>query len=287
MMRAATLPRLLPFLAAALASLALCAGAAADVTVGQVAPPSPEPYCNLGPTDTIQIAVAEGNSYVVPQAGTLTSWSTSAGPGTGQSLSLKVYRPVSGTSYSVIGEDGPRALTPSVLNTFPIDIAVQAGDVIGMNDGEAPLHHDACSFFTDEAGDLAAGLPGDAADGALLSFEPVDTEPNVRVNISANLQPAAPVIPPVSSTAPPPASGPPTSGPPSAPAPECVVPRLGAKKLAAAKKALKAADCRLGRVMKLKGATVKSGLVVSQNPQSGKKLGAGAKVAVKLAPPSD
>lgn len=262
-----------------LASLSFCAGAEADVTVGQVAPPNPEAYCNLGPTDTIQVAVAEGNSYVVPQAGVLTSWSTSAGPGAGQSLSLKVYRPVSGTSYSVIGQDGPHALTPSVLNTFPIDIAVQAGDVIGMNDGEAPLHHDACSFFTNEAGDLSSGLPGDAADGALLSFEPVDTEPNVRVNISANLQPAAVIIPPTSAA--------PTSGPPSAPAPQCVVPRLGAKKLAAAKKALKVADCRLGRVTRLNGATARSGLVVSQNPQTGKKLVGGAKVAVKLAPPND
>ena len=287
MRRATASTRLLPFLIAVLASLSLCAGAGADVTVGQVAPPNPESYCNLGPTDTIQLAVAEGNSYVVPQAGILTSWSTSAGPGVEQSLALKVYRPVSGTTYSVIGQDGPRALVPSVLNTFPIDIPVQAGDVIGMNDGEAILHHDACSFFTDEAGDVSGGLPGDAADGALLSFEPKNTEPNVRVNISANLQPAVVVIPPVSSTPPPPASGPPTSGPPSAPAPQCVVPRLGAKKLAAAKKLLKAADCRLGRVTKLKGATAGSGLVVSQKPQTGEKLVAGAKVAVKLVPPSD
>jgi beta-lactam-binding protein with PASTA domain len=60
---------------------------------------------------------------------------------------------------------------------------------------------------------------------------------------------------------------------------------LGAKKLSAAGKALKKADCRLGRVAKLNGATAKSGLVVSQSPGSGKKLAAGAKIAVKLIPP--
>jgi hypothetical protein len=65
----------------------------------------------------------------------------------------------------------------------------------------------------------------------------------------------------------------------------CVVPKLEGKKLKAARKALKSADCKLGRVTKLKAATTKSGLVVSQNPQSGKKLAAGAKIAVKLAPP--
>jgi hypothetical protein len=264
-----------------LASLSICAGAEADVTVGQVAPPNPESWCNLGQTDTLQVAVAGGASYVVPQAGVLTSWSTSAGPGAGQSISLKVYRPVAGTVYTVIGQDGPRPLAPSVLNTFPIaiPIPVQAGDVIGMNDGEAPLHHDACAFLTNDPGDLESGLLGDAADGAQLNFEPIDTQPDIRVNLSANLQPAATIIPLV------PTSTGPTSGPPSIPARQCVVPRLGAKKLSAAKAALKKADCRLGRVVKLKGATSKTGLVVSQNPQSGKKLAAAAKVAVKLVPP--
>jgi hypothetical protein len=72
--------------------------------------------------------------------------------------------------------------------------------------------------------------------------------------------------------------------PPATPA-HCVVPKLKGKKLKAGRKAIAKADCKLGRVTKLKGATAKSGLVVSQNPQSGKKLAAGAKVAVKLAPP--
>jgi hypothetical protein len=101
-----------------LATLSLCAGAEADVTVGQVAPPNPEPFCNEGPTDTIEAATTGGNAYAMPTAGVLTSWSTSAGPGAGQSLSLKVYRPVSGTTYSVVAHDGPRALIPSVVNTF-------------------------------------------------------------------------------------------------------------------------------------------------------------------------
>jgi hypothetical protein len=267
--------RLLLFFVPVVVSLSLCAGAEADVTVGQVAPPNPESFCNLGPTDTIQVATPGANAYAMPSAGVLTSWSTSAGPGAGQSLSLKVYRPVSGTTYSVVGEDGPRALTASVLNTFAIDIPVQAGDVLGLNDGNAPLAHDACAFVTNAIGDVEGGLPGDAADGALLDFEPVHTMPDVRVNVSANLQPAALVIPTV-----------PIPGPPTATR-QCLVPRLGAKKLAAARKLLKSAGCRLGRVTRLNGATAKSGLVVSQNPQSGKKLVAGTRVAVKLVPPQD
>ena len=271
------------FLAVMLASFCLCASADADVTVGEVAPQTPEFLCNLGPTDAIQVATAGGASYVVPQAGTLTSWSTAAGPGAGQAVSLKVYRPVSGTIYSVVGQDGPRALTPSVLDTFPIDIPVQAGDVIGLNDGEAAIVHDACQFYTASLGDVVAGLPGDTADGSQLNFEASVTRGGARINVSANLQPTPPIVVtpvvPISSS---PITGATT---PSAPVPQCLVPRLGAKKLAAARKALKSADCKLGRVTKLKGATAKSGLVVSQNPQSGKKLTAGSKVAIKLAPP--
>jgi hypothetical protein len=264
------------FLAVIVTSLCLCASAQADVTVGEVAPQTPEFLCNLGPTDVIQLATSGGNSYVVPAAGTLTSWSTAAAPGAGQAVSLKVYRPLGGTVYSVVAQDGPRALTPSVLDTFPIDIPVEAGDILGLNDGEAPLFNNACSFYTTASGDVEGGLLGDAAAGSSLNFEGIHTQPEVKVNVEANLVPAAIIVPPIT---------PPTAGPPTAPAPQCVVPRLGAKKLAAAKKALKKADCKLGRVTKLKGATAKTGLVVSQNPQTGKKLAAGAKVAVKLAPP--
>jgi hypothetical protein len=269
------------FLAVMLTSLCVCASAEADVTVGEVAPQTPEFLCNLGPTDTIQVATGGGASYVVPQAGTLTSWSTAAGPGASQAVSLKVYRPLGGTVYSVLAQDGPRALAPSVLNTFPIDIPVQAGDVIGLNDGEAVVVHDACEFETASLGDVVGGLLGDASAGSQLSFEASGDEGKARVNVSADLEPAAPIVAAPTT----PVTGPPVAMPPSVPAPQCVVPRLGARKLIGTRKALKKADCRLGRVTKLKGATAKTGLVVSQNPQSGKKLAAGSKVGVKLAPP--
>jgi hypothetical protein len=67
----------------------------------------------------------------------LTSWSTNASSGAGQYLEFKVYRPVSTYTYTVVGHDGPQPLTPGVLNTFPIDIPVQAGDVLGLNDHDA------------------------------------------------------------------------------------------------------------------------------------------------------
>jgi beta-lactam-binding protein with PASTA domain len=65
-------------------------------------------------------------------------------------------------------------------------------------------------------------------------------------------------------------------------APHCTVPKLKGKKLKATKKTLAKADCKLGKVKKLKGATSKTGKVKSQNPKPGKILPPGAKVNVKL-----
>jgi hypothetical protein len=62
----------------------------------------------------------------------------------------------------------------------------------------------------------------------------------------------------------------------------CTVPKLKGKKLKAAKRKLKRAHCRIGRV-KRKGATAKAGRVVKQRPKAGKALPAGAKVSVTLA----
>jgi IPT/TIG domain/PASTA domain len=68
----------------------------------------------------------------------------------------------------------------------------------------------------------------------------------------------------------------------TAPAATCIVPKLTGKKLKAARKAIKKADCKIGKVKKLEGATTKTGKVVKQNPKAGKVLAAGSKVNVKL-----
>lgn len=69
------------------------------------------------------------------------------------------------------------------------------------------------------------------------------------------------------------------------PTPHCVVPRLRGRSLGAARRALRAADCRLGTVTRLAGATAKNGRVARQGAKRGTTLVAGAKVAVTLRPP--
>jgi hypothetical protein len=62
----------------------------------------------------------------------------------------------------------------------------------------------------------------------------------------------------------------------------CVVPKLKGKKLKAAKKKLRKASCKLGKVRHHKGVTSKTGKVVKQAPKPGKQLAPGSKVNVTL-----
>jgi hypothetical protein len=62
----------------------------------------------------------------------------------------------------------------------------------------------------------------------------------------------------------------------------CHVPNLRGKKLKAAKKALRLADCRIGKVKKIDGATAKTGKTFKQSPKPGNFRAPGSKVGVKL-----
>lgn len=62
----------------------------------------------------------------------------------------------------------------------------------------------------------------------------------------------------------------------------CVTPKLKGMKLNAAKRKLKKARCRIGRVKATKGATARTGKVVKQMPRPGKARPVGTKVNVTL-----
>ena len=179
-------PRLLRrfALAASLAALSLAPSASsapASVTIGQfVAAPT---GC-AGNNDWAQVSVASGNPYVVPGNGTITSWSHIAGAGAGQEMTMKIWRSVFGTTYTVVGHDGPRTLTASGLNTFPAGVPVKTGDVLGFHSGTTSPS--AClSAIT--PGDAVLDRFGDAADGESPTF----TATIVRhLNITAVFEPS-------------------------------------------------------------------------------------------------
>lgn len=62
----------------------------------------------------------------------------------------------------------------------------------------------------------------------------------------------------------------------------CIVPKLKQKTLKAAKKKLKKAGCKAGKVTKRGGVTAKTGRVVKQSKNAGGKLAPGTKINVIL-----
>jgi hypothetical protein len=157
----------------------------AAVTIGQTAPSAE--FCQSA-RDRLQPTVTSGTGYVVPAtvaAGTITSWSTEAMAGAGRMLAMKIYRPLGGTTYMVVGHDGPHPLSPGTLNTFPTSVPVKAGDVLGSSTPVA-AGLPGCSF----------GAPGDAyihrsptlADGESGDFP--NATPDVRLNVSAVVNPS-------------------------------------------------------------------------------------------------
>jgi hypothetical protein len=170
-------------LLALLASLALASSAAAETTIGQLAPGTPSADCIFSPSDALQPTVTSGNSYVVPAGGVaITSWSTNAAAGSGQMLEMKVFRKIGGaTTYQVVGHDGPRPLTGGTINTFAVNVPVQAGDVLGFNDVNAATVNSACIFAV--PGESNIRRDGNLGDGQSADFN--QSDPGYRNNISA------------------------------------------------------------------------------------------------------
>ena len=167
--------------------------AGAAVTIGQLAPSAPPAECHPGasPSDFAQAAVSSGNGYVVPPISpvipqVVTSWSHNAAAGAGQTLKMKIWRQVTGLTYLVVGHDGPRNLTGGALNTFQTSIPVQPGDVLGINNQNAAMVPNACTFSaTGDPGPL--GNFGDTGDGAQTTF--ITNVINFRVNATALVEP--------------------------------------------------------------------------------------------------
>jgi hypothetical protein len=179
-----TLVMLVGLMAAMAVVLAPSAGA--QIVVGQVAPTvAGESFCEFtSPYDEFQLGVASGNSYVVPTAGVLTSWSINEGAAAGP-VGLKVFRPVGPGLFLVVGHDGPRPLTPNSLNTFPVVVPVQAGDLVGIS--VVAFSPSNCAFNTGLEADVIGYREGSAADGATISQENSFNEQ--RLNVSATLLP--------------------------------------------------------------------------------------------------
>jgi RTX calcium-binding nonapeptide repeat (4 copies) len=111
----------------------------------------------------LQTGASSGNPYTVPTAGVITSWSFQLADNAIPGLKLKVARPQLGGSYLFVGEAAAGPQTPNAINTYPANIAVQAGDVIGIRWNSADFVP--CFLVTDNLNDHQVAFSGDAAVG--------------------------------------------------------------------------------------------------------------------------
>jgi len=167
---------------AGLALLVFATPAAASVTLGQL---TNTPSGSCASADFAQLTVGAGASYQVPATGTITSWSHNATPSPGQMLTMKVLRKVTDPNiYKVIGIDGPHPLTSSLLNTFAVNIPVQAGDILDL---DAANGGTGCTF-TGIPADTILIKSGNLNLGDAGGFGSMTT--GARLNLSAVFQPS-------------------------------------------------------------------------------------------------
>ena len=122
------------FLSRALRAL-LVAGAAFAVLPAGSALASTTVGENIGgsPCGSVTSFVVADTNYVVPAGGgTITSFSFASVPGDATDpIDFLVLRPAGGT-YTVVGETPTFTLAGTGLETFPANISVRAGDIIGF-----------------------------------------------------------------------------------------------------------------------------------------------------------
>jgi hypothetical protein len=134
------------------------------------------------------------SKYAAPHAGSITSFrfrSTSGqyGPSTGQRLDFKVFRPVGGGQFLVVGDSGSRTLrTGNRLESFrpSAPIRVRAGDLLGFYTN-SNLNGCMDSKGT-HGGTQGSPYPLDPAPGATV---PLLFSAQYSVNVSAVLYTAA------------------------------------------------------------------------------------------------
>jgi RTX calcium-binding nonapeptide repeat (4 copies) len=188
-------------------------GASAASLIGETFTPSVGCASN---TTRLQ-NVSPGDQYSAPTDGVITRWSFQA-PATPPQLKFKVGRPAGGDSFTMIGQSELVVPVADVLNSYFVQIPVNAGDIIGLWTATNGF----CRRMQD--GYRHRSIAGDVQPPTQAVFP---TEPQAQLDISALLEPDCDndgfgdetQDPDISSCAPPPPGTPPGPGipPPGSP----------------------------------------------------------------------
>jgi hypothetical protein len=173
-------------LAVAGLGLAAPAGAPAATTLGQTFPPMSDLSCGGLNNEVVQVHRASGISYAAPSPGVLTSWAFEASTLDSTTLTLRVYRPGAPQNFTVINEAGaPQPIAQSSgLHSFPTQIPVAAGDLIGVLTTDGPCETNTLNGGDVYDGHMGGAMPIPIGTSALFS----EGSGNI-VDISAKLEP--------------------------------------------------------------------------------------------------
>jgi hypothetical protein len=251
-------------------ALALATPAGADtVTLGSTAG---TPAHNLCAGSSACTYIPFNNVYtpslVVPFDGTITSFSVNSGSANAP-VQLRVLRPATGGRFTGAGTSATAVVAVPGLATFATNLPVRSGDILGLENSNDALLFDTGTLTTFTAYYQLPAL-GDGASAA-----PNNISKDRRLLLSAVLT----FTKPAGGTTPVGGGG---NVPGTPIVAQCIVPKLRNLTLAKARQALTTANCKLGKVTRVRDKRIKKGRVISQAPDPKWRRDVGAKVAIKL-----
>ena len=127
--------RLLVLLALVFSAACATNAQAAIVTVGSplLGTFAPAPYGGEEGATYTNLSIDEpGTNFAAsPVDGRIISWSEEASEG--PAIRMSVLRRAGGTSYAAVGKSAPQSIISAGENTFPADLPIEKGDLVGLN----------------------------------------------------------------------------------------------------------------------------------------------------------
>jgi hypothetical protein len=172
------------------ATALLAPGAVKAITVGQVTNSLNE-ACDGRNNSLVQAKSAPGHrSFRIPRNGVITAWAHNSRGISGSKLKLKIFRPVRGRRFKMVGESAFGRFDDNGVITKRTRIRVRRGDVLGLGlAANAPSSPTSCFDPGGFRGDREYARAEDVRRGQVRGFPAGPFQ--VRLNVRARLEPDA------------------------------------------------------------------------------------------------
>jgi hypothetical protein len=247
---------------------------------GAASAPQTIPTYGLG-NFTTDLPIKAGETVGIQATNETDRIGTTDGHSPGSAFALWVVPPVSPATLPN-GEQGESELSFSAT-VLPAPTIGAIGTTTGPLAGGTSVTVSGTDFTDVQSvsfGSVPAAAYSVTSEGQITAVAPAAATAGA-VPISVTTEAGTAISPQTFTYVAPTPPAPPTPPATSAAAAHCVVPKLKGRKLKAAKKAIKAADCKLGKVTK-KGTVDRSARVVKQKPKAGTTRAPGSRINVVL-----